>query len=276
MRIISKGKNVDISAYFTLEKWFLKQTRFYTGYTHKKHYHAAFEIHFIIKGEQKYFINNKEYNVCAGSFLYIPSKCWHRAVSEKEELEKITLIFTPDKKSAERLYTEKFNTEQMDCFGNEVLEIINKILKNSLNTKEFNNFFINTYTLELIVTMLKKLGLREYKAVKDQTSTDARVMFAKDFIVDNIEQQLTLEDVSKYCYLSKKQLTRLFLQTEGITLVEFIVNTKIAKIEELLAVPNLSLREISEKMHFNNEYYFNTFFKKYAGMPPGEYRKNII
>jgi AraC-like DNA-binding protein len=34
-----------------------------------------------------------------------------------------------------------------------------------------------------------------------------------------------------------------------------------------------SIKDISEIMHFNNEYYFNAFFKKYSGMPPGEYRK---
>ena len=35
----------------------------------------------------------------------------------------------------------------------------------------------------------------------------------------------------------------------------------------------LSLKEISERLNFANEYYFNTFFKKYSGMTPGEYRK---
>ena len=46
-------------------------------------------------------------------------------------------------------------------------------------------------------------------------------------------------------------------------------------IEKLLSDPTLSLREISEIMGFNNEYYFSTFFKKHGGSPPGEYRRMI-
>jgi AraC-like DNA-binding protein len=47
-------------------------------------------------------------------------------------------------------------------------------------------------------------------------------------------------------------------------------------IEKLLSDPSLSLRQISEKMEFNNEYHFNSFFKKYAGMTPGAYRKSVV
>ena len=60
---------------------------------------------------------------------------------------------------------------------------------------------------------------------------------------------------------------------EGIAPGEFIKNQRIRLMEKMLSDETLSLSEISEKMHFSSEYYFNTFFKKYAGMPPGEYRK---
>ena len=44
-------------------------------------------------------------------------------------------------------------------------------------------------------------------------------------------------------------------------------------LEKLLADESFSLKQISEIMNFNNAYYFNAFFKKHSGMPPGEYRK---
>ncbi|MBO5836623.1 MAG: helix-turn-helix domain-containing protein, partial [Oscillospiraceae bacterium] len=42
---------------------------------------------------------------------------------------------------------------------------------------------------------------------------------------------------------------------------------------KLLLESNLSLKEISQQLHFGSEHYLNAFFKKYAGMPPGAYRK---
>lgn len=80
-------------------------------------------------------------------------------------------------------------------------------------------------------------------------------------------------DVATYCYLSTKQLTRIFQKYEGVTPGEYIIKRRIVKIESLLADASLSLKQVSMMMNFDNEYYFNAFFKKYSGMPPGEYRK---
>ena len=43
--------------------------------------------------------------------------------------------------------------------------------------------------------------------------------------------------------------------------------------ERLISDMTLTLKEISDRMNFNNEYYFNAFFKKHIGMPPGTYKK---
>ena len=82
-----------------------------------------------------------------------------------------------------------------------------------------------------------------------------------------------MSDVAEYCYLGTKQLTRLFREYEDNTPAAYIRERKIGHIERLLSETELSLREISEKMSFANEYHFNSFFKKYAGMTPREYRR---
>ena len=101
---------------------------------------------------------------------------------------------------------------------------------------------------------------------------DPRLAMAKQYIIDNAEQKLSVSEVAAYCALSEKQLTRLF-DTEDTTPAEFIRSQKIKLIEQMLSDGNASLKEISDKMNFSNEFYFNTFFKKYSGMTPGEYRK---
>ena len=83
------------------------------------------------------------------------------------------------------------------------------------------------------------------------------------------------EEVSEYCYLSTKQLTRIFQRYEDISPGEYIMKMRISTIEKLLADDSLSLKQISEITNFKNEYYFNAFFKKHSGMPPGEYRKML-
>ena len=57
---------------------------------------------------------------------------------------------------------------------------------------------------------------------------------------------------------------------------DYIKRKRASAIAEMLSGTSLSLKEISRVMNFNNEYYFNSFFKRYCGMTPGDYRKSNV
>jgi AraC-like DNA-binding protein len=110
-------------------------------------------------------------------------------------------------------------------------------------------------------------------STEDGSEIDLRVAMARQYIADNIELHPTIEEVAAYCYLGTKQLTRMFLCAEGMTLNAYIREQKIAHIRRLLSDSDLPLSEISDRMQFSSEYYFNTYFKSHTGMTPGKYRQ---
>ena len=126
--------------------------------------------------------------------------------------------------------------------------------------------------LEILVWIFRQAGSPEKESRMPQDE-NAIIALAKRYIEDNIELNPSVADAAAYSYLSSKQLTRIFGKFEGITPGEYIAKRRMAKIEKLILDDSLSLKDISEIMNFSNEYYFNSFFKKHAGMPPGEYRK---
>ena len=79
--------------------------------------------------------------------------------------------------------------------------------------------------------------------------------------------------MASYCYISEKQLNRLFMADMEISVADYIRRVRMQKIEELLTETNISLSQISERFGFPTVHGFNVFFKKYNGMPPGECRK---
>ena len=105
---------------------------------------------------------------------------------------------------------------------------------------------------------------------------DPRIQLVKQYVKDNIAENINTEELASYCRISEKHLERIFLQSEGKTLMTFVREQKCREIEKLLADSSLSIKQISEMMNFSNEYYFNAFFKKHSGMPPGAYRKTVL
>lgn len=70
-----------------------------------------------------------------------------------------------------------------------------------------------------------------------------------------------------YVYLS-----RLFSDTEGITIEKYIIQQKVEKVKELLEYGELNLNEIAYQMGYSSSAHLSTQFKAVTGMPPSKYR----
>ena len=234
--------------------------------TNKSHHHTGFEIHCITNGHQEYNIENKKYVILQNSFLIISPNVVHKLISSAPNSEKYSITFN-------------FNTDDLPplFFGKipeRFLDNANFIESECANKKEISPILIENSILENIITLLRLAGIKEKENTKTNDENSVITM-AKEYIKDNIQSSPSVKDIASYCYLSEKQLTRIFNKNEGVTPNEYIIKIRILAIEKLLQENTLSLKEISEKMNFSSEYYLNAFFKKNYGMPPGEYRKML-
>ncbi len=243
--------------------------------TRLAHHHTSFEIHIVIEGSASYEIEDRIYRVTSGHFLLLPPYVKHRFIESEAHTVKYSLVFnfTPEQ-YGKMILPEQF----VPIFAPVIKEMISAL--HFIHTefdkhKLISDVLIENRVLEFIFIYLRLLGLQEETSEPFKSTSDIRIQLAKQFVTENIEQNLTVEDLAQYCHLSSKQLTRLFHQEEQITPLTYIKRQRLLHAKKLLANKTLSLCEISEIMHFSSEYYFHTFFKKEEGMPPGVYRKMI-
>ena len=84
---------------------------------------------------------------------------------------------------------------------------------------------------------------------------------------------MTCEEVANNCYISTKQLGRLFEKYENTSLLAFIHESKIADIKKMLIRTNHSQKLIGKKLGFSTSAYFSDFFKKHVGITPAQFRE---
>lgn len=68
-------------------------------------------------------------------------------------------------------------------------------------------------------------------------------------------------------------LANLFSEVEGITIEHYIIFHKIEKVKELLVYDELSLTEISYKLHYSSVAHLSNQFKKITGLTPSFFKK---
>ncbi len=96
---------------------------------------------------------------------------------------------------------------------------------------------------------------------------------AIEYINENYEERLTLEDVADHVYLSSTYFSRIFNQELGMSFNGYLNKVRIDKAKALLLHGNMSLADISATVGFIDQSYFTKVFKKLTGMTPNEYRK---
>lgn len=103
--------------------------------------------------------------------------------------------------------------------------------------------------------------------------TDNRILKVLRYIRKHINENITMEEMTNLCYLSKDHFIRLFKKEMGITPIQYINRKKIEKAQLMLITNNQSIKDIAYALSFQNVYYFNRLFKKITGTTPMEYRE---
>ncbi len=241
----------------------------------KEHHHTFFEIHIVQSGGQSYETAGKKYRIKSGNLILIPPRLKHLTTDFLPDTKKISINFNISDDSSFGPFLRQINSCITAKLPKRIDDNIKYILEESRNRLVFSQALIENRVLEIIILLLRICGFKDEALSGYEQGEDARLLMAKQYINDNIELNLKLPDVASYCYLGTKQLTRLFKTIENTTPALYIKSKKFHHIEKLLTETDLSLKEISEKMNFSSEYHFNSFFKKIAGTPPGEYRSII-
>lgn len=94
-----------------------------------------------------------------------------------------------------------------------------------------------------------------------------------NYINANLDQRLTLSDLSKECGISPSFLCRLFKQAYGETVFSYLQGQRIQKAKKMLIETSAPIKEVCFSCGFENESYFYRTFKKSQRITPTEFRR---
>lgn len=93
------------------------------------------------------------------------------------------------------------------------------------------------------------------------------------YIKNNLDKELSLEEVANAIHISKSYLSNLFSKCLGNSFSHHVNKLKIEKAKELLVKTQLSIMDITLECGFNSQSYFCRVFSGFEGMSPNQYRK---
>lgn len=93
------------------------------------------------------------------------------------------------------------------------------------------------------------------------------------YMQENIQHNLTLEQLAAYFKYSPSHFSMLFQKETGFSPINYFIRLKIQKACQYIELTRLKLNEIAGKVGFDEPAYFSRIFTKVMGITPSEYRR---
>ncbi|NDV18402.1 AraC family transcriptional regulator [Pseudodesulfovibrio sp. JC047] len=120
--------------------------------------------------------------------------------------------------------------------------------------------------------LAQRLGISSVDAwVRDK---DALLLRAREYIHDNITEDISIDVLSGVASLSKYHFIRLFRNQFGLTPHQYILNLKINKVRISLE-SGTAVSDVAQDFGFFDVSHLNRSFKRFYGITPKQYQQQI-
>lgn len=234
---------------------------------------------FVHSGSGSIVTKDKSYPMEDGTLCFIGQEKYHYTFPDIPEEYERSKIFISSGELRALLKTMRGAPQFSDAFNERQFHIgrlsgddlrrVDQIFDVLDRTSEDSDFFqaeLYSAVLQLTVLLCKNT---------DTTAKEhpGAIQTAVEYINDHIKEDLTIDEICSSVYMSKYYFCRLFKEKIGLTVMEYILKTRIMMAKELLSVGTLSITDVSETCAFSSVSYFSRVFKSETGVSPLHYKK---
>ena len=124
----------------------------------------------------------------------------------------------------------------------------------------------------LFADLLAQSVARPQPAATSKMS-DYYIKEAINFIEQNFQNDISIEDVAAVCGINRSYLGRIFRTSTGHSPQEFLIHYRMTKAAELLKLTTLSIGDIGSAVGYENALHFSRAFKNVYGVSPRAWRE---
>lgn len=149
-----------------------------------------------------------------------------------------------------------------------IIELLIMLHQNAHPSGEIGKLRIKELFLSLMHQVLIACSYRENDSSPNQKMVDEALAYIKLHYMNS----LTLGELAEQHAMSANRFSYLFHKYTGLRPIDYVVNYRLERACELLKAGNFPIREIADRVGYDNPLYFSRLFKKKFGVSPSAYK----
>ena len=140
----------------------------------------------------------------------------------------------------------------------------------------FNKKLFSVFTEDISIEKIMNNIAREIRKQPSVNHESKVVEFVVNYLRDNYNQPLTINDIARAANMSGGYICSLFKNHGKKTVFDHLTEIRIEKAKEMLSDVRYNIGEIGQLVGYPDNKYFGNVFKKHTGATPGQYRKSLF
>ncbi|WP_160714055.1 AraC family transcriptional regulator [Chitinophaga solisilvae] len=261
----------------------------------KPHKHTFFELVYILDGKGIHHINQNKFPYEPGNlFLLMPMDMHHFNVTTTTSFLFIRFnnVYLNSQKSSDKgqlgewiqklEYIFQNSSHPEGCILRNPLDrpltkaVLDAIMLELKNEQTLHQELLQQLVNTLITIVARNISLivrDTMPAATQQHMSMEMLHYIHRYIYE--PEKLKAEAMAAHFNISLNYISEYFKKHTNETLQQYIINYKLSLVTVRLAHSDMRLNEIAWELGFTDESHLTKTFKKYKGMSPAAYRKNL-
>ncbi|MFA9391144.1 MAG: AraC family transcriptional regulator [Prolixibacteraceae bacterium] len=263
------------------DDFFVVLNHFNAKFDFPVHFHPEYELNLVLYSKGKRIIGDSIKEYSSSDLVLVGPNTPHAWTGNEEGVHVITIQFHTE------FVSEKFLSRKLTLSIKEMLErsklgirfsddttsaLSDRIIKLS-EMRGFDSlleFFSILYDMSISRNQ-QTLSSLSYVGQFD-TSKSRRIKLVNEYLFENMQNQIRIEDVAKKINMSPSAFSHFFKKRTQRSFTDYLTELRIGNAAKLLIESEKNISEVCYESGFNNISNFNRSFRTQKGCTPSEFR----
>lgn len=226
----------------------------------------------VLSGKGTFTYKDKTYVLNQNDCAFIHCMEHYTHISSKEAPWELLWVHFNGITAGE--YYQYFISTSDNIFHVESLEEYVHLIYQLLQVHQKKEASWELISTKLITDLLTNCIInRHNRTLPEGVSIIHKLYTVKDYLDQNFQSKILLDDLADSFYISKYHLCREYKKIFRITILDYLTVKRITHAKEMLRFTKLSIEEIALDSGYPDASYFNKVFHKIENMSASEYRR---
>lgn len=269
--MVSKNPDIEVRFFLSVDE----------GSYVTPHWHESYELLYVLEGNIKVVVENREVTLEKENFIIINSRMIHSVLSNKNKAlvlqipKEVFLKYVP---TINQYYFE-IDMYPKDQRESTKLEKLRKILQDMQVVYDIQPegyiLKFNSLLYDLLFTLLHSYSKKITNRIVNKNERNLRrIDEIMDYLKEHYAQKCTISEIANVFGYSEDYLSHFFKKQTGITITKYLYAYRISKVYEQLIYTEKPIQLIMEENGCSNHRIAMRVFKEIYGCTPREKRKH--